>query len=84
VKTVMTLTWLYIGSAKNNRPMFAKIVWAKDNVKTLGIHHGYNIQNEEIWKSIIDKMNNYVHVWISRNLTYAGKTLIVKNLYNSV
>ena len=24
--------------------MFAKIVWAKDNVKTLGIHHGYNIQ----------------------------------------
>ena len=71
---------IYIGSAKNNRPMFAKIVWTKDNVKTLGIHHGYNIQNEEIWKSIIDKMNNYVHVWISRNLTYAGKTLIMKNL----
>jgi hypothetical protein len=60
---------MYIGSAKNNRPKFTKIVWTKDNVKTLGIHHGYNIQNDEIWKSIIDKMKNCVHVWKSRNLT---------------
>ena len=28
-------------------------------------------------------MKNCVHVWISRNLTYAGKTLIVKNLWIS-
>jgi hypothetical protein len=34
---------IYIGSVKNNRPKFTKIVWTKDNVKTLGIHHGYNI-----------------------------------------
>ena len=61
---------MYIGSAKNNRPKFTKIIWTKDNVKTLGIHHGYNIQNDEIWKSIIDKMKNCVHVWKSRNLTY--------------
>jgi hypothetical protein len=54
---------MYIGSAKDNRPKFTKIVWTKDNVKTLGIHHGYNIQNDEIWKSIIDKLNNCVHVW---------------------
>jgi hypothetical protein len=45
-------------SFKNNRPKFTKIVWTKDNVKTLGIHHGYNIQNDEIWKSIIDQMKN--------------------------
>ena len=75
---------MYIGSAKNNRPTFTKIVWTKDNVKTLGIHHGYNIQNDEIWKSIIDKMKNCVHVWKSRNLTYTGKTLIVKNLLISL
>jgi hypothetical protein len=61
---------MYIGSAKNNRPKFTKIVWTKDNAKTLGIHHGYNIQNDEIWKSIIDQMKNCVHVWKSRNLTY--------------
>ena len=60
-------------------PSLQKIVWTKDNVKTLGIHHGYNIQNDEIWKSTIDQMTNCVHVWTSRNLTYIGKTLIVKN-----
>ena len=70
---------MYIGPAKNNRPKFTNIVWTKDNVKTLGIRHGYNIQNDEIWKSIIDKMKNCVHVWKSRNLT-----LIVKNLLISL
>ena len=70
---------LTCGSAKNNRPKFTKIVWTKDNVKTLGIHHGYNIQNDEIRKSIIDKRKNCVHVW-----TYTGKTLIVKNLLISL
>jgi hypothetical protein len=60
---------------------FTKIVWTKDNVKTLGIHHGYNIQNDDIWKSIIDEMKNCVHVWKSRNLTYTGKTLIVLNSF---
>ena len=39
---------MYIGYAKNNRPMFTQIVWTKDNVKTLRIHHGYDIQNDEI------------------------------------
>ena len=61
---------MYIGLAKNNRPKFTKIVWTKDNVKTLGIHHGYNIQN--------------VHVWKNRNLTYTGQTLIVNNLLISL
>lgn len=32
-------------------------------------------------KSIIDQMNNCVHVWKSRNLTYSGKTLIVLKLW---
>ena len=31
---------MYIGYAKNNRPMFTRIVWTKYNVKTLGIYHG--------------------------------------------
>ena len=31
---------MYIGSAKNNKPKFTKIVWTKDNVKTLGIYYG--------------------------------------------
>jgi hypothetical protein len=38
------------------------------------------MQNDEIWKSKIANMKHCVHVWISRNLTCTGKTLIVKNL----
>ena len=46
---------LYIGSARNRRPTFTKIKWVTGNVKTLGIHHGYDIQDDNIWKPIIEK-----------------------------
>jgi hypothetical protein len=64
--------------------MKRKKVCILNRLKTLGIHHGYNIQNNEIWKSIIDKMKNCVHVWKSRNLAYTEQTLIVKNLLISL
>ena len=67
------------GSSRTKKTKFQRISWTSDNVKTLGIHHGYNIDDNEIWKIIIEKMKNCVHVWKSRNLTYTGKTLIVKN-----
>jgi hypothetical protein len=51
----------------------SKIVWTKDNVKTLGIQHGYNIQNDEIWKSIIDKLKNCVHIWKCRKVKVITK-----------
>jgi hypothetical protein len=46
----------------------------------LGVHHGYNVDNDKIWKDIIDRMKNCVQVWKSRKLSYKGKTIIVKNL----
>ena len=73
-----------IGANKRKRPTFKKISWTTDNIKTLGIHHGYNIDNDKIWKSILEKVQNCVHVWKSRKLTYSGKALIVKNLILSV
>jgi hypothetical protein len=57
-----------------------KIKWVTGNVKTLGIHHGYDIQDDDIWKSILEKIKSCLHVWKSRNLTYRGKTLIIKNV----
>jgi hypothetical protein len=57
-----------------------KISWIKENVKTLGVHHGYNVANDQIWKDIIDRMKNCIQVWKSRKLSYKGKTIIVKNL----
>jgi len=69
-----------IGIACQRKSKFNKISWIKENVKTLGVPHGYNVDNDQIWKDIIDRMKNCVQVWKSRKLTYKGKTIIVKNL----
>ena len=69
-----------IGNARHRKPKFNKISWIKENVKTLGVHHGYNVDNDKIWKDIIDRMKNCIQVWKSRKLSYKGKTIIVKNL----
>jgi hypothetical protein len=39
-----------------------KISWIKENVKTLGVHHGYNVDNDKILKDIIDRMKNCIQV----------------------
>jgi hypothetical protein len=69
-----------IGTARHRKPKFNKISWTKENVKTLGVHHGYNVDNDKIWKDIIDRMKNCIQVWKSRKLSYKGKTVIVKKL----
>jgi hypothetical protein len=38
------------------------------------------VDNDKIWKDIIDRMKNCIQVWKSRKLSYKGKTIIVKNL----
>jgi hypothetical protein len=53
-------------------------------VDVLGMHHGYDIQDDNIWKSIIEKMKSCLHVWKSRNLTYVSKTLIIKHVLLSL
>jgi hypothetical protein len=37
-----------IGNARHRKPKFNKISWTKENVKTLGVHHGYNVDNDKI------------------------------------
>ena len=55
-----------IGTARHRKPKFNKISWIKENVKTLRVHHSYNVDNDKIWKDIIDRMNNCLQVWKSR------------------
>jgi hypothetical protein len=42
----------------HRKPKFNKISWIKENVKILGVHYGYNVDNDKIWKDIIDRMKN--------------------------
>ena len=69
-----------IGTVHHRKPKFNKISWIKENIKTLGVHHGYNVDDDKIWKDIIDRMNNCIQVWKSRKLSYKGKSILVKNL----
>ena len=42
-----------IGAARNRKPKFNKIACIKENVNTLGVHHGYNIDNDKIGRTIL-------------------------------
>ena len=52
--------------------------------RSMGMHHGYDIQDDNIWKSNINNIKSCIHVWKSRNLTCRGKTLIIKNVLLSL
>ena len=45
---------LYLGAWRNKTPSFNDISWTKTNVKTLGINHGYEINETAVW---MDKVN---------------------------
>jgi hypothetical protein len=70
---------LFIGRLRGKRPRLTNISWISDNIKTLGVFHGYNIDTDDIWKKIINKMKSCTQVWKTRNLTFKVKTLIAKN-----
>ena len=71
---------LYIGRWKNKIPIFNRISWTKCSVKTLGIHHGYNVNDHDIWRKLIAKLKSCTQVWKTRNLSFEGKVQIVKSL----
>ena len=49
--------------ARNRKRKFNKISWTKENVKPFGVYHGYNVDNDKIWKDIINRMKHCVQVW---------------------
>ena len=75
---------LFIGKLKGRKPKFTKIKWIKTNVKTLGVYHGYDIDDNVIWKPKIDKIKSCLEIWKTRNLSFKGKVLIIKNLIISI
>ena len=71
---------LYTGSWRNKIPECNEIKWTNDNVKHLGINHGYNIDLTAIWMEKINKIKNCFQVWKSRDLSFKGKVLVIKTL----
>jgi exonuclease III len=74
---------LFIGKLRNQNPNFKEISWTNSFVKTLGVCHGYNISNEDIWRAKINKIKSCLQVWKSRDLTIQGKILVIKTFVYS-
>ena len=53
---------LYTGAWRNKRSEYDEIRRTDTNIKTLGIHHGYEIDNAAIWLEKINKINNCIQV----------------------
>jgi hypothetical protein len=70
---------LFIGRLREKRPRLANISWISDNIKMLGVFHGYTVDTDDIWKKNINKMKSCTQVWKTRNLTFKGNNLIVEN-----
>lgn len=73
-------TGLYTGPWKHKEPDYKEIKWTKQYIKTLGIMHGYEIDENELWMEKINKIKNCIQVWKNRDLTFRGKVLIIKTL----
>ena len=74
-------TGLYTGPWKHKEPEYKKIKWTKQYIKTLGIMHGYETDENELWMEKINKIKNCIQVWKNRDLTFKGKILIIKTLF---
>lgn len=59
---------------------FKEIKWTKTHIKTLGIMHGYDIDENTLWMDKINKIKNCIQVWKKRDLTLKGRVLIIKSL----
>jgi hypothetical protein len=46
---------LFIGRLRGKRLRLTNTSWISDNIKMLGVFHGYNIDTDDIWKKIINK-----------------------------
>ena len=56
------------------------IALTKSHIKTLGILHDYNIDENAIWMDKINKIKTCNQIWKKRDLTIKGRVLVIKSL----
>jgi len=73
---------IWFGSLKNNSNKPLEFDCPKDPIKFLGRHLSYD-QSEDNQKNFfiqIKKMETKLNLWLSRDLTLFGRTLLIKSL----
>ena len=73
---------MWLGSMKHNTSKILEFKSTREPVKVLGIFLGYNQDKiiEENFLSRIRKMKTRLNLWLSRDLTLYGKSLLAKTL----
>ena len=73
---------IWIGSQKKNKNRPLAIDITNEPTKTLGIYISYNRNknNDQNFFIKIQKMQTKLNVWLSRDLTLTGRTVLVKAL----
>jgi len=73
---------MWFGSLKNNGNKPLEFDCPKDRVRFLGTHLSYDQSenNNKIFVIKIKKMETKLNLWLSRDLTLFGTTLLVKSL----
>ena len=73
---------MWLGSMKDKNIKILEFKTTKEPVKVLGVHLSYNAQKciDANFCTKINKMKMKLNLWLSRDLTFYGKSLLVKAL----
>ena len=73
---------MWLGSQHGAKATPLGILWPSDPIKSLGIYHSYNTVAtiKGNFDDKISQLKRQLHWWKARNLTFAGKVLIIKSL----
>jgi hypothetical protein len=67
---------LWLGQWENRNDQIAGIVWGK-KIKMCGVWFGVGFSPGEFWRSVLDKFDQSLKFFKSRNLAFTGKANVV-------
>ena len=70
---------LYLGKWKSRSDHPFGISWIKHH-KILGYYFGYDFGQDDIWSKIFLNFDNILNLWISRHLSFKGKSTVLNSL----
>ena len=73
---------MWLGSLKHNRSTILAFKTTNEPIKVLGVHLSYNAHKclDANFDEKLNKMRTKLNLWLSRDLTIYGKSLLVKAL----
>ncbi len=74
---------LWLGTMKQNQPIFEDIEFTNTKINVLGIWIGNEDCTKDNWDPIITKLEKTLNLWSQRDLSYQGKVTVINILATS-